>query len=603
MVRSILILFLAIGGLQGEFVAPSEVAPVIHREQVPLDVDRMSELASDLVSLAARAAVDAEADPSGGAARWRASAQLIVLAERLDAASGKTRRLRKMLVKGEDPSRLAGDGSKESLRILPAALTFMVGQSKKGEEQPFLQYLLDPLAIVLPGEESLSHRQAEGEEERWAGIVPPVAAYQPIPKETPANELASREEEVMEQEEEPVTEEENARIEPFTGGLIFPAFLSYETAEGGTETRAKLANLSLTLQSGTGNKPEIEVPDQKGKQVLKDGTKVMLTAMKRRHQEALVNSLKGQLAFEGGGGYLSRNQKNHLLPLAALTEAALTNAAVRPDTLVLGHLQPDGSLIAPVSPWQFVEMLLRKQEGAPKRIVASRELLPYFRSLLTMHEEGFFMENDVFLVERFDEALPYLLEGSDKDETIEALAQMAEIRRVGEEKRVSVFVANSHVLARLDALQELEPNYLSPRMLALRGHNKQPLQLSPEVLASQLEFCIQPMAGLPDQKARDVGRSLLEDTHEKCRAAIDPLAKYVALNERDLYEETLALINRLRTAARARGRLGEEEWHNSEMFDSSSYAKTFASMKEEYTLVRLKLAARTGSSVPSEVSQ
>ena len=581
------------------FIPPAEDVLLFRRDALKLDDNRQALLAKDLINLATRpSAID-------DSSQRRATAQLLALAANLEPDSKTPHDLAKDFI-GKTEMFIDGSASHEqSLKNISRIILYLLEDSKRKEHFAVAQLLIDPLATIAPDLDIVSTSPSIEESPRWHGAVAPVALFEnrpaPVPKVAPDKTISG---EASKTKEAGMTKEPEKKpfikVADFDDSIMVPVFLSKRIDDQLDVPRPTLATLTfegkLKKTSGT-----ILPPKGTNSELLTESIAIAKGALRRGHDSGIVTGIDGSFSI-GGDELRSRSGQILALPMTILAEGLLSERKPLDNLVALGELQKNGTITAPELPWQFLEILLTSQSDEPRRLLIAPQIKPLLTSLLTQRKEEFFFKFDIFEVATLDEAYELSFENSAPENTSQAIAKFQEIRRVGAGTSTSVFVTNAHVLARLAEVQEIEPRHLSAAFLRIRGSGAHPQNHSTQALAAILQSSLIPLAKVPYTNPRNFEATSLEEIHEQCRASLDPLARHVAMGDRELYDNALDLANRVRTLARAKSRYDEEVSDFEFEFKESLLFSNFKAIQAEFYQFATEAASILGQTPPRDPS-
>lgn len=588
----LILLATAVLGL-GCYLPPAEGVLLFRRDTLTLDANRQTLLAKDLVALATRQ------EALDDARQRRATAQLLALAANLDPASKSPQNLNRTYAEEDEGFVPTSFDFEKSLSNLSSVLVYLLGEDATKQEQAIGGLLLDPLVVVAPDLSLVSARNPNRESPRWHRVVAPLDQFEEQPEVDSSPSVEPEMTGEQEGEEESAGEPGKVfEVSDFEGSITVPVFLGERISNEEYRIYELLEPLrfSARLKRDWG---KVSPPVARNSQTLPVITARVKENLERKYSPEIVQRIEGNFRV-GKADYLDRNGLTFSLPMMILAEGFLSERQPLENLLVLGELTSEGTVSAPAVPWPFLNLILQSEQKAPRRILVSQEMRPQMEALLTLQKEDFFFENDVFQVKTLDDVYELAFEGAESERASEALAQLREIRRVGAGKTTSVFVANPHVLARLAEARTMDARLLSATMLEMRGSSNQPVNHPTEVLASLMQAALAPLAKVPYSNSRDLKARSLEEIHSDCRAALDPLARYVALGDRKLYDKGLDLANRIRTLARAKERYEEEENQSEESYSVSLFFSTFRGIQKEYLELATEVAGILGQEAPRD---
>ena len=582
--KALLVLLLTTAGsLLASYHPPREGALLFRRDSLSIDTNRQILLAKDLIQLAVRpTALD---NPS----QRRATAQLLALAANLNPSSSTHTDLNQILA-GDDPGDVFSDTpKKDTIQSLTPTVRYLLEDKNNKKNLLVAQLILDPLAIVAPNASAdlVSLKPNAKESALWHNVIAPLERFQKIvqPKEKPAP---------TEQPKTPEKKEKAPAIElaKFEGNIRLPLILANDEAPEKTLQGIQTLNLRAELKK---QKAQIKAPmaNSKVNTAIQD-------FLSTRHSKQAIQQTSANFSLPKGE-YHTKNGDLIALPIALLLEGFLSERQPIDNLIVFGKLNPDGSITAPDNPWTCLNTLVKTSPENTSRLLVPPNLRLHCEALLTMQNEDFFMDFDVFEVATFDDACELGFIDAAQDQATEALEKFAEIRKIAELKTTSVFVSNSFVIKRLKETHEAESRYLSPRMLELRGTNKQPAHHPTEILASLIHDALAPSKAMAyNQNPHNVEAISLEEIHEKSREKLDSLARQVSFRDRELYEQATSLSNLYRTLARAKNRYNKEDSKSLEILAVRKYFDAFKSMQSDHYALATQLASILEQTPPTD---
>ncbi|MGJ8725434.1 MAG: hypothetical protein ACSHYB_12825 [Roseibacillus sp.] len=559
------------------FVPPAEDILLFRRDALKLDANRQELLAKDLVTLANRPT--ALKDP----AESRATAQLLALASNLAPKSKAPLNTAKIFADLPEDYLVPVVDYTEPLENISRTVLFLLEDPDQKEHFAVAQMLLDPLATITPELGIMSARPSAEESPRWRRAVAPAASFVKQPEPLPSveenemneeNSLAGGSNDIPEEPEEKPFK----KVADFEDSVMVPVILrEAESAGGKIRPQVRALLFEGKLKEGSHN---VKLPLNKYSKTLPESLSIAESNLRNNHDSEIVAGVSGKFVL-GKQNYLDTNGHTLAFPMAILMEGLLSERKPLDNLVVLGKLTRNGTIEAPKLPWQFLEILLASTSDEPRRLLIAPQMTPLLISFLTQQNEDFFFDFDIFQVATLEEALELSFENTTPENTTQAITKFQEIRRVGAEKSTSVFVSNPHVLTRLTEVQEIEPRHLSATLLKMRGSGSYPQNHSTKALAAIIQSSLMPLSNIPYSSSRGLNASTLEEIHETCRANLDPLARYIAMGDREMYDSALDLANRVRTLARAKERYDNEEY-SSDSFNQSLFFNTYKAIQTEF---------------------
>lgn len=584
--RIILNALLGAGSLCANFIPPAQDALLFRQDALPLDTSRQKQLSGDLIALASRPAA------TESTAERRATSQLLALASNLDPQAKAPRNLAEIYASEDEGIEFLTKVVLEApLRRISETALFLLEDPSEAEHLAIAQLFLDPLATIAPELEILQNRPSASESDRWQRVVAPLDSFATRREPTPT---------VIEKEampEPPLTEteppaEDLLEAEPFDGTLAMPIFTG-----GTSKTAIRIVDPQmprLRLQAKLTNNARIKSPFLRNSGPLAATHSIVRKNLDRLHGEKNAARLQGQYTLQSGN-LISRNADTLAFPVALLSEGLFQGKMPLENLVVLGSLSEDGRIRAPQYSWEFLQIFLTSESEQPRRLLIAPEMIPLLEAFLIEQKEDFFFDYDIFAVSTLEEAINLAFEGLEPPQTAAALQKFQEIREVGQGKRTAVFVANTHVLSRLQEVIDQEPRLISASLLHQKGSGDFPAHYPQEVLASLLDAALLPLTRIPYLQPQHLQPEELNQIHSQCRALLDPLARNVALSERESYDNALDLANRVRTLARAKARLNKE---GNGGFHQSLFFNTHRTIQEDYYQLASRLTQLRGLESP-----
>ena len=600
--KTILILLATVGTTLGQYVPPTEDVPIFRRDTLLLDSYQQELLAQNLYRLATRST--ALSTPK----HRRATAQLLALVTTITPQSKGPANLNRSFASDEVDSSLLIGSQFESVFENVSKITRHLLESEDQANRELAHLLLDPFTVIAPQLEIFKTHPSPGESPKWNRAIAPLAAFKelPPPPAIPNTETKATSEENSENisPEQPQNPPEKPKppieVGDYAGSISFPALIPRASGKN-TPKRPTLALLHFS-GSVKANEGKIQSPLSSNPPLQTQVYSTLKSNLNREGYREVMPHIHGKFEIPEGS-YHPLNKEDIALPMAILAQSLLNKKKLHPKLIVLGNLEADGKITIPSRPIEALETLQKRAKSSkPKRLLVSSELRPYLESILVQHNEEFFFAYDIFAVSTLEEALSLSFTDSDTAQISSALIKFQEIRDVGQDKKTSVFVANPHVLTRLNEVRKLDSRFLSPTLLQLRGMNKQPLHHSQLVLASLLKNSLEPLSKLSYGQQIDTSSESLTETHKICRERIDKIGNEVASQDRILYDKTINLINKARTLSRAKEK---HEKGNINLWDKNEYRRsafrsTIRSIQEDYYNTATEIAEILGESPPEQ---
>ena len=569
----------ALGVARAEFVPPAEGPVPFRRDKLPVDVETMTALSRQVLTLTG-------AEMEKGPARLRALAQMTALSLALDPANRQAREVLEQLQAGDSSPENPGD--RELDRAVSRAWqvhAWLAAPEAGADAQALAACLADVLSTADPRNPKAEDHRRAGESGAWKGWVAPEDAFKDkddSPAVTPD-----------------MPDKENGGDAPPDKPAVATIALPEVDAPMPLWVFSNKGG-NRNGNGGGGRRDENEPPPEPHRlEVLrvhlsaseaKEGEGLMFgfeskdaadrtaaaaaevsSFMARRHGStgpvtALISWDKTR-AFEAGwnGAALSGTS-------ALLADAALSGKA--PAAMTLAVVGTGGKLELPPHFWETMRALAAQSTSSGGRLILPTSAAEYLTGLLVLDNAAFFMKHEVLLASTVEE-LCDLGSGNPKPEYADAFTKFQEIQRVGAGKPVGNFVAHPSTQGRLKELATAMPQHASARLLALQGSGTRPRFLQRNLLAREIRDAILPMGELEHISTEKLASSRLDELHELCRAKLDKMGGIIDIRDRDLHKSAVAAADSLRTLARMMDKEDEDS-------PSSVLSKQIASHKETW---------------------
>lgn len=534
----LLMFILSSGWASAKFVPPTDAVP-FRRDQLPVDVETMSQLSRQLSLLCTTLAAD---DLEG----QRTAAQLLALAQALDPVNPQVDELLKKFAadeKSEAPAAAAVNVAKS--RAWRTQSWFASEEAGK-DGQILADCLADTLAKIDPAHPSaVTHKEEKG---KWVNWVAPLTDFSP--KAMP--DIA----ELPDDKDVPTDTTDDSTKNPGkfllkTASIQSPFWMYNEATKTYT-----LAITPVTLKTSIDTEyPAFRynlagVDKDTARPILQSINKNTIPRLEEKFS-ALPEGGVVDLQMPTNAIYsLRRNGENISAAAAVLSSAALTGE--EPTGIVIGIVQKDGTLALPKNGWELIRLL----DAAPtSRVVLPKSMEELLPSLLVLDRMNVFMKHDIFFAENYDELIAFSKKKPDPA-VAEALANFADIRAKSP-NNVGPFIVNPFVSKRLEAIAAAHPYFASARFLFMQAKGNRPTVISDKVLAYEIRMALAPLNEIGNQmradskQLGDLDATKVQKAHESAREALDPLEKLIGSADRPLYAEAIDLANSARTLARA----------------------------------------------------
>jgi len=535
-------MFLALAVEAGAvYVPPDETGILFDKDALPMDADLMRELSGHLAMLAQRPTED---DP----ARERTTAQLVALASRLDPTNRRAREINRALSAGRDVEPgPRGEASQAAARSWEIAQWLLSEESGPAGQRVGLQ-LVDVLGTIDPGHPVARNHQAGGESGRWKGVVAPLSRFRgriEAPKPDPPKPPTPPKPEPTPPPEPqvpapPIRLAQASLLTPFEVLVARDRRIELVRLEMQVAASQKHEELELRLVPGP--------PDETALKALQEARSRILGAITREWKRLPEQQL-ATLESVGNLAYSSRNETAFSGPASLLLASAISGTVLRDDVTFFGDVTPDGKIHSPVFGWRYLAKL---REGKGGRLIVPSRLEPQIRSLLAFEEPDFFIRYEVIAVNTLGQALNMAAADPGSPTLVEADAEFARFREITAPASIGPLAVNTHVRERLTRILTANPGHLSAKMILLQGSSWRPTRLDRDTLGMELGRCLDPMAWIsgPRMEATALRVGDLAVAYQACHRNLVPLENRVAPSDRDLYAESLAVVEELGSLAR-----------------------------------------------------
>jgi len=530
-----------------DFAPPAEGPVAFRRDKIPLDVDALSMLSRNLVTLAS--ALDGDTP-----VRRRGAAQMMALALALDPANGSAREL--MLAYQEDRHKPSADAAmlEKSRARVWQYISWLETPEAGSQGQALATCLKDVIVISDPENPKAAALRDAAQKGAWAGWIPAISAYEskaevasndpvkPAPEAFPEikNDIRLDKARVQTVLWQKMGKSDEDKWVLAMAPLEMTATLAGPGDDGGNHG----ANQPLSIQIGS---------NHDGGSLGQLGN--VVRALLKKQQENLPHGVQITITSKELASALESKKRVSISAAAAvLASSALSGR--EPDAVILGQVDDTGAFKLPTGFWDQLQAL---GKGTGQRLVLPAEAATILPSMLALEKPGFFMEYEVLLAADFKQ----LLELSAKTPEGPVANATAEFRRIRERagtQDVRQYIANSFVKQRLTAVYQDAPVHFSSKMLLIQAAGNRPTLVVRSVLASEIRRSLEPMVWLV--KTQDNGgdfpeASKIGQTYEICRTRVDALERYADKGDRSLIDHARELVIAIRNLDRATRTRGE----------------------------------------------
>jgi len=312
---------------------------------------------------------------------------------------------------------------------------------------------------------------------------------------------------------------------------------------------------------------------------------------------------RGLLSVPGGGNYTWKADRDSAgAAIALLIDATLAGNAPGADVIVLGSINPDGTLKASWRLWDRLRWLAKDDSLRGGRLILPRETAPILKALLVLDKPDFFLRYEVLLAGSLTELAERAVATPAGDHAM-AAEEYAQVRTAQKDELIGPYLANRFVRERLGNILKAFPDHASARMALLQGGGERPSTFTTPILAAELRNALQPMDWIPrnhsyadyDNFDKDFSTEHLSNTWKSCRERLDPLEDLTARNDQQLWEATFELTQAIRTLSNTLRRLRQQadEYYDLRM----ARRKAGAGLAKQYAELYQQLLKLSGETV------
>jgi len=534
---------LAMGGIAeaaaGHFESPKEGPVAFRRDRLPIDVDLMTRLSSNLVSLG-------QAQRRDSAANRRTMAQMLALALALNPANSEARSEITAAAAGTPGGRAGKRELERSRAEIWSSLKWLNSPDAGPDGQALGACLGDVISNADPTHLEAAALLEKGERGAWKGWIPDLSAFdkvQPSEKEqvtqemTPAGDPAG-------QPAAPVGE---AKLLLETAAISTPLTKLDPTTSLGSLKLLKV-EMKASAPAPTPDAPAVApmtfTVDHTPENNQVNRINRTLQTLLAKQYGALPAGSQATLNLGAEDGYIPLRDRQALSGAASvLLGAALSGKA--PTGIVIGRVDADGSFRTLPDLWERVRSL---SGGPGGRLVIPAEAADLMPWLLALEDPEFFLKYDVLTASNYTELVERSLEAP-AEPLAATLTRFQDVRAKGGTMPVGQYVTNRFVRQRVAEISSEAPYFLSPKLLAIQGSGERAVRIPPKILAYELRSALQPLEWVKGKASTDIDPAQLDKSHDLVRAQVDRLERYA--ESRDLLTKTREMGTTLRSFSRA----------------------------------------------------
>lgn len=544
---------------EDSYVAPQANKIMFQVDKLPIDKGIRKHLSINLTTLAKRS-------HDGSAQEHRLTAQLLMLAIRLDRENISAVELNQNLSKGGVLPVSDVQAKVDALKKLKRMIEMLTGTDKLSEGRVLEVYLKD-VYIALDGNSPLAATHKENLN-RWDGVVPVfVRKNTDLDKPKPAEPVEAGNENDMpdkpnipnsadgEEEELGSTELDiNEKKQEFTkwtkhnSGITTPLIFVKQT-----DDKLEYSHVIATMY--TQISPRVKLESILSLE-LKPWAKPDRIEVFQKYLNPLMKEQFGeyeslQVEITTSGQLSEKSDEKILLPLCLQLKASEKNIQIRDGIAVLGKLSGK-EITRNIDFWHLLK-ILRKSDAKNQRLLIPFSAEADLRQLVALEEEDFFVRYEVLLVSNIDESVDLLAQSS-IDAVKEASEEFSKIQQMIGMKSVGPFAVNKKVRARLEGILAKNPNHLSAKMILLRGGVSRSRKLDSYFIADELSVLLKETSYLNDKDKENLNAESLVKLAKKIEETVEELYPFVDSEDRELVTYLTDIADFLETISRAKGK-------------------------------------------------
>ena len=518
---------------RASYIAPKPTQLMFQVDKLPMDKGTRKWLSGNLTTLAKR-------QHDGSAKEQRLTAQLLMLAMRVDSNNQDAIETNQNLVDGKTPVTVDLEESMKSITKIQLALKNLENTDEGSEAHVLAEYLKDVIHAYEPGNDLVANHQFK--HSRWEGILPKPAPAKPklsdaktvakietvankSPK--PDNNLAAGKEAKKEEKKVILPTRWNAQSSSITQPLLIEYKDNKDQTHFQSRTELVRLNVSVSPKEALDSSIELQIEPTIDPGKVSGFKKHIETMMKNRFGKFQSIEMKLSTASK-----LHQNSRSEiLLSICLQLLASEKGISIKEDAMVLGRLE-GGKIKRNWDFWKKLKYFL-PDGSASGRFIIPAEAEPDLTQLLALEKESFFIKNEVLIAETIEEAVQLLGQSSNTDIN-DAAKQFANIQRLIGTKSVGPYSVDKQMRKRLEDILSKNPNHLSAKMILLRGDNTRNKRLERFYLAKEISYILNRIGWLVNQKIEHISPSFLEESVKEIEEFQKEYADLTDTKDRDL---------------------------------------------------------------------
>lgn len=582
------------------YLEPTNGKVLFRADQLPIDVDTINWLSSQLVVVASTQKLDS-------AAQLRAKAQLLAISSQLNKDNSAAKKLNRELRSGQHFEIANNDDvSKAKARIW--SIVRFLSEKNAGEEANLLATRIkDALRVVDSKHPSLGSHVEDSK--AWLNVVPPIEKYKhekatgpDKPNDKPRITDEPDDDHNPPKDEHEDKEKEKQSVDPKWSEA--QASIKIEL-EGYVEIENKRNNFRTLSYLNFDIKPEASARSQEsninfetaGRLAERDGEKRLEKSIQSILKTSWndIDGAKISLRFAKIEGKF-KDSPTLTNGIATVLNGVLAGKKIRSNLYIMGGMNRNGTYHQTDAHWPTIRDL-RKDTNLSSRILVPEAAEADFRQYIALENPEFFVKNEIIGVKNLKDSLNYVgIE--DEGKILSATMKFKEFQKVAGSRSVGPLMTNKHVRAKLEEIVAIMPNHISAKTLLLQGTANRTTKLEPLFLAYELEAGISGMRWLTNKKGDEIlnlDAKHIDEIAEKLETRLDEIQPYVDSSQKGLMDESRKIAFELKNLARARARERDESDYHKRLAK-----KSYIEAVVTYRSLNKKLAAITKRETSSD---
>jgi len=529
------------------YAMPADGPVPFRRDRLPMEVAMISNLADMLCEIS-------ELADGKRAQDRRVRVQMLAVAVALDPESDRARRILKRFA---DES----GGKKDAVADLAGrcgrvwqTIEWLESAEAGHDGQALAACLLDVMAVVDPSHPRSDEARRAGQGGAWKGWVPDLAEYE---EARSSKNDDPKPEKIPEQRKEPPKQVPSEPPRIRLAEAAAPALIWKNTAQK-WPPQWQLVTQSLTMKARIRPRQQWEIEQEIHRPMISSGSnsesepfgelQLLVERVLRNRHGKLPADLSIEIRHPGLDD-AGRSQRRNVLSgvCAALAHAAISGVEL--EGLIVGTMEKNGRFATSNDFWAQLRAL---GDSSGYRIIVPADAEELVMAYLGLEKPEFFINNQVLLAKNLDEVMSLAAKKPDED-LGRILGRFQEIQEKRGAQDVRIYIGNTFVRQRLEAISMEEPRHLSSKALVIQALGRRPITVPRRVLASELLQIAHALrwARRSEYVGQDKVKQLAAD-YKEMRERIDKIAKYAAKDDLDLIDRITRMASALRDFEKAR---------------------------------------------------